>query len=286
MNERRPELTPKSNCVVQLATSVVVNRLTHTWREKMSCFVWVYNYYVHTHGQRSFIIIDNHRTFSWKKKKYIYIYIYASAGICVVNCVRTSLFSSFNNNSNRKNIQKKSGRETCGHRLTADFAFFFKNFILNTWKRLLISFQNQHVYLKRKNGGNLFCCCCCCCYRSPSLGSDSMDERREYHYHDENNRSNTSVDHEVPEIYIPQPEFLTRMPTSELRWTKSGLSFLKKILSFETRIDHHHHHVVVVVKISSQSGIVQDVQDGATVHRRRYTSLQDVQTRWHRDRVV
>lgn len=49
-----------------------------------------------------------------------------------------------------------------------------------------------------------------------------MDERREreYHYgqHDENNRSNTSVDHEVPEIYIPQPEFLTRMPTSELRW--------------------------------------------------------------------
>jgi hypothetical protein len=22
----------------------------------------------------------------------------------------------------------------------------------------------------------------------------------------------------VPEIYIPQPEFLTRMPTSELRW--------------------------------------------------------------------
>lgn len=60
--------------------------------------------------------------------------------------------------------------------------------------------------------------------RSPSLGSGSlsMDERREreYHYgqHDENNRSNTSVDHEVPEIYIPQPEFLTRMPTSELRW--------------------------------------------------------------------
>lgn len=58
--------------------------------------------------------------------------------------------------------------------------------------------------------------------RSPSLGSGSlsMDERREreYHYgqHDENNRSNTSVDHEVPEIYIPQPEFLTRMPTSEL----------------------------------------------------------------------
>lgn len=59
-------------------------------------------------------------------------------------------------------------------------------------------------------------------YRSPSLGSHSIsdEERREreerYYGHDENNRS-TSVDHEVPEIYIPQPEFLTRMPTSELR---------------------------------------------------------------------
>ncbi|XP_057369483.1 uncharacterized protein LOC130690494 [Daphnia carinata] len=58
--------------------------------------------------------------------------------------------------------------------------------------------------------------------RSPSLGSGSLsmdEERREERYrygqHEENNRS-TSVDHEVPEIYIPQPEFLTRMPTSEL----------------------------------------------------------------------
>lgn len=60
--------------------------------------------------------------------------------------------------------------------------------------------------------------------RSPSLGSGSLsmdEERREERYrygqHDENNRSTTSIDHEVPEIYIPQPEFLTRMPTSELR---------------------------------------------------------------------
>ncbi|KAI9558851.1 hypothetical protein GHT06_015640 [Daphnia sinensis] len=59
--------------------------------------------------------------------------------------------------------------------------------------------------------------------RSPSLGSGSLsmdEERREERYrygqHDENNRSTTSIDHEVPEIYIPQPEFLTRMPTSEL----------------------------------------------------------------------
>lgn len=91
---------------------------------------------------------------------------------------------------------------------------------------------------------------CCCCCRSPSLGSDSMDERREYHYHDQNNRSNTSVDHEVPEIYIPQPEFLTRMPTSELRWTKKGLSFNSR----STRIDHHHHHVITVRDRTGRTG--------------------------------
>ena len=118
--------------------------------------------------------------------------------------------------TDRKNIQKKSGRETCGHRLTADFAFFQK-FHSQNLEEAIELFLEPTCLFKKKNGGNLFCCCCCCCYRSPSLGSDSMDERREYHYHDENNRSNTSVDHEVPEIYIPQPEFLTRMPTSELR---------------------------------------------------------------------
>ena len=58
--------------------------------------------------------------------------------------------------------------------------------------------------------------------RSPSLGSTTDEERRQreeedrYYSQDDHNRS-TSIDHQVPEIYIPQPEFLGRMPTSELR---------------------------------------------------------------------
>lgn len=36
----------------------------------------------------------------------------------------------------------------------------------------------------------------------------------------------------------------------------------------------------------TQSGIVQDVQDGPALHRGCYSSFQDVQTGWHRDRVV
>ena len=73
----------------------------------------------------------------------------------MVNCVRTPLFSSFNNRQKKYTKKVRTGNlrspTHCG------LCFFFKNFILKTWKRLLNSFQNQHVYLKRKNGGNLFC---------------------------------------------------------------------------------------------------------------------------------
>ena len=154
---------------------------------------------------------------SVEKKKNIYTYISMHLLGFVWSTVFARHFFLLLTTTATEKIYKKSPDGKLAVTDSLRTLLFFKNFILKTWKRLLNSFQNQHVYLKRKNGGNLFCCCCCCCYRSPSLGSDSMDERREYHYHDENNRSNTSVDHEVPEIYIPQPEFLTRMPTSELR---------------------------------------------------------------------
>lgn len=65
-SERRPELTPKSNCVVQLLLLLLLLiglQETHTWREKMCCFVWVY----YVPMVNVLLLLITSRTFSWKK---------------------------------------------------------------------------------------------------------------------------------------------------------------------------------------------------------------------------
>ena len=57
--------------------------------------------------------------------------------------------------------------------------------------------------------------------RSPSLGSNSMSDGERQSRDDRyyaNHQPPNDVAGEVPEIYIPQPEFLNRIPASELRF--------------------------------------------------------------------
>ena len=66
--------------------------------------------------------------------------------------------------------------------------------------------------------------------RSPSLGSRShsdgeggVNPHDVDRYYDGNSHHNPAVDNDiigqVPEIYIPNPEYLTRFPASELRYS-------------------------------------------------------------------